>query len=86
MGSRRFWSWPAGWAKAIIWGIFVGVVVGALLIVAQGQGSALNQIDWCGTSVVIFFVVVAVTVLVARLQPDRSQDVKPSDADNDTSK
>jgi hypothetical protein len=74
MGSRRFFSWPAGWRKSIPWGIFVGVLVSAPFIVAQGLGSGWNQIDWCGTSVVIFFVVVATTALTARHCRDPGQD------------
>lgn len=81
MGSRRFLSWPDGWAKAMPSGIFVGLTVGASLIVAQGLGSGWSQIDWCGTSIVIFFVTVAVTAFAAKLRRDRRQDEKPPDAD-----
>ena len=61
------------------WGIFVGLTVAALLIVSQGLGSGWNQIDWCGTSVVIFFVVVAATAFTARRCHDRRQDDKTPD-------
>jgi ABC-type uncharacterized transport system permease subunit len=56
------------------WGIFVGVVVSALLVVAQGLGSGRNQVDWCGSAVVFFFVAVGITALIARLRSDPSQD------------
>ena len=49
MGSRRFLSWPAGWQRSMPLGIVVGIISGALLIVAQGLGSGWNQIDWCGS-------------------------------------
>jgi hypothetical protein len=85
MGSRRFLSWPAGWRKTMPWGILVGVVAGALLIVAQGLRSAWNDIDLCGTSIIIiFFLVVGVTAITARLRPAPNQDEKPPDADTNT--
>jgi hypothetical protein len=78
MGSR-FFSWPAGWRKSMLWGIFVGINVGIPFIVAQGLGSGWNQIDWCGTSVVIFLIVVATTAMTARFSRDRRQDHKTPD-------
>lgn len=74
MGSRRFFSLPPGWRKSIPWGIFAGIIVGVLFIFAQSQVASWNQIDWCGTSVVILFVIVATTALVARHGRDRSKD------------
>ena len=79
MGSRRFISLPPGWRKSIPWGIFAGVIVGVVFIVAQRQGASWNQIDWCGTSVVMFFVVVATTALVARHGRDRNKDDETPD-------
>jgi len=84
MGSRRFLSWPAGWRKAIPWGILVGIVGGALLIVAQGLGSAWNDIDWCDTSIIVFFFVVGFTAITARFRPALNQDEKPPSADTTT--
>jgi hypothetical protein len=77
MGSRRFLSWPAGWRKSLPSGILMGVIVSAFLIVAQGIGSGWNQIDWCGSAIVFFFVVVGVTALSARLRPEPSHDDNP---------
>jgi hypothetical protein len=81
MGSRRFLSWPAGWRKAMPWGILVGIVAGALLIVAQGLGSAWKDIDWCGTSIFIFFLVVGFTAISARLGKASNQEEKLPHAD-----
>ena len=66
------------------WGILVGVVAGALLIVAQGARLGWNDIDWCGTSIIIFFVVVGFTAITARLWTAPNQDERPSDADTNT--
>jgi hypothetical protein len=73
MSSRRFLSWPAGWRKSLPSSILVGVFVGTLVVAAQGLSSGWNQIDWCGSAVILFFVVVAVTALSARVRPDPSQ-------------
>ena len=43
MGSRRFLSWPAGWRKSLPWGFLLGVIVAALLIVAQTMTSVLTS-------------------------------------------
>jgi hypothetical protein len=77
MASRRFLSWPAGWRKSLPSGMFVGVIVSASLIVAQGLSSGWNQIDWCGSAIIFFFVVVGITALVARVWPDPCRDDKP---------
>ena len=68
MGGRRFFSWPVGWRESIL----MGLVVGALLIVAQGLGSGWNQLDWCGSAIIVFFVVVGVIALSVRDRRDPS--------------
>lgn len=77
MASRRFLSWPTGWRKSLPSGILIGIIVSALVIVAQRIGSGWNQIDWCGSGIIFFFVVVGVTAFSARSRPDPSQDDKP---------
>jgi hypothetical protein len=63
------------------WGIVVGIVAGALLILAQGSRSAWNDIVWCDTSIIVFFLVVGFTAITARLWAAPIQNEKPQDAD-----
>ena len=77
MSDRRFLSWPAGWRKALPWGILSGVVVAGVLILAEGLRSDRHTIDrmvLVDAAVVFAFVVVGSTALVARLRNGRERD------------
>lgn len=79
MGSRKFWSWPAGWRNALPWSVLFGVLVVAAFIVFEGLRSGWNSLDrlfWVDTAMIFFVVVVGFMAFTARLCADRNQEDK----------
>ena len=80
MSKQRFFSWPAGWGKALPWGILAGLVVVAGLVIVDGSGSQGNGLDrlFCVDAAFVFaFVVVGFTAIAARHWADPQAEDKP---------
>ena len=77
MSHPSFLSWPAGWRKALPWGLLSGVVVAVTLVLAEGPLSDRRTVDrtvLVDAAVVFAFVVFASTALLARLRNGREGD------------
>ncbi len=68
MGSRGFWSLPAGWREAFPRGLLLGVLAVGGLAAAEGlRGgwAALYRLYWVEAAVLFPFVVVGGTAFLA---------------------
>lgn len=73
MNKRSFWSWPAGWRKALPGGVVFGLIIVVVGIVGGGVRSG----DLCELAFCFPFLVVSYTVFAARLRSNRDQDDIP---------
>ena len=78
--SRSFWSLPAGWRKALPWGVLSGLLVVAAVSVLEGHRAgwdSLDRIFWIDVAVCFPFLVIAFTAFGARFWADRDRDDEP---------